>query len=544
MVSQEYHLLRRMIDKEENFIEVTALGEELAMNVIKKWMATACRDLTNYQWRLVSNAITKCSLPIFVKLVFAEICRWRSFTKPQDSHLASTVMDSIMMLFERIEKQHGRLLVFHALAYITAAKSGLSESELEDLISLDDRVLDDVYQYHLPPVRRIPPLLWTRIRNDLPNYLSEREADGVSVMNWYHRQFRDTAKERYFKNMNMAIYFHSMIADYYLGTWGGGNPKPFKFTEIQRHRFNLVDKEGIADRKVPIQPLVFYNKEGKVSRFNLRKFGELPFHFVRSRRFKDLYEHVLFNYDWLHAKLSSCPLQAVLADFEDASINVEDTDSRRELLLVADALRLGGAILGVYPDMLAPQLIGRLLPEIGGNPNIKMLLAACDRSGPKHSALIPINHCLHTPGGPLKYSLEGHQFAVFGFCLTSDMRYMVSISTRFITFDLSTSDLTRDVNPGIEGIMQELILSPDNKWASAYTNNSQTVLLNMLSSEFVVINNPFEKDEDVTGVYLLNQDLFIHTKLKWARFDMRGTQIEQVEAPDVTADWHILSEYS
>lgn len=53
------------------------------------------------------------------------------------------------MLFERIEKQHGRILVFHALAYITAAKSGLSESELEDLISLDDKVLDDVYQYHV-----------------------------------------------------------------------------------------------------------------------------------------------------------------------------------------------------------------------------------------------------------------------------------------------------------------------------------------------------------------------------------------------------------
>lgn len=180
-------------------------------------------------------------------------------------------MDSIMMLFERIEKQHGRILVFHALAYITAAKSGLSESELEDLISLDDKVLDDVYQYHLPPVRRIPPLLWTRIRNDLPNYLSEREADGVNVMNWYHRQFRDTARERYFKNMNMATYFHSSIADYYLGIWGGGNPKPFKFTEIQRHRFNLTDKEGSADRKVPIQPLAFTNKEGVITRYNLRK---------------------------------------------------------------------------------------------------------------------------------------------------------------------------------------------------------------------------------------------------------------------------------
>lgn len=94
------------------------------------------------------------------------------------------------------------------------------------------------------------------------------------------------------------------------------------------------------------------------------QFGEMPFHMVRSRRFKDLYEHVLFNYEWLHAKLSSCPLQAVLADFEDASINTDDKDSKRELMLVADALRLGGAILAVYPNMLAAQLIGRVFDLI------------------------------------------------------------------------------------------------------------------------------------------------------------------------------------
>lgn len=83
---------------------------------------------------------------------------------------------------------------------------------------------------------------------------------------------------------------------------------------------------------------------------------------------------------------------------------------------------------------------------------------------------------------------------------------MVSISTHFITFDLSTSDLTRDVNPGIDGIMQQLVLSPDNKWAAAYSNNNQTVLLNMLSSEFVVMDNPFQNhNEPVTGLYLLNQ---------------------------------------
>lgn len=36
-------------------------------------------------------------------------------------------------------------------------------------------------------------------------------------------------------------------------------------------RFNLIDKEGVADRKVPEQPLAFYSKEGTISRYNLRK---------------------------------------------------------------------------------------------------------------------------------------------------------------------------------------------------------------------------------------------------------------------------------
>ena len=61
----------------------------------------------------------------------------------------------------------------------------------------------------------------------------------------------------------------------------------------------------------------------------VRQFGELPFHLVRARRFVGLYENVLFNYEWLHAKMSSCPLQAVLSDFEDACNNVHDREASR-----------------------------------------------------------------------------------------------------------------------------------------------------------------------------------------------------------------------
>jgi hypothetical protein len=46
--------------------------------------------------------------------------------------------------------------------------------------------------------------------------------------------------------------------------------------------------------------------------------------------------------------MSACPLQTVLSDFEDASKHLEDDakDVKREIQLVADSLRLGGAILG------------------------------------------------------------------------------------------------------------------------------------------------------------------------------------------------------
>ena len=64
--------------------------------------------------------------------------------------------------------KHGEQFVRRALGYITASKTGLTKSELEDILSCDDIVLaDEVFKYHVPPIRRLPPLLWTRLRNDL-----------------------------------------------------------------------------------------------------------------------------------------------------------------------------------------------------------------------------------------------------------------------------------------------------------------------------------------------------------------------------------------
>ena len=50
--------------------------------------------------------------------------------------------------FARLERDHGEPLVRRALGYITASRKGVTMNELEDLISLDDLVMEELsHQY-------------------------------------------------------------------------------------------------------------------------------------------------------------------------------------------------------------------------------------------------------------------------------------------------------------------------------------------------------------------------------------------------------------
>jgi hypothetical protein len=124
--------------------------------------------------------------------------------------------------------------VSHTLSYLTASRDGLSDAELEDVLSLDDIVLNDVFQHWLPPLRRIPPLLIPRLMDELGRYVVRREAHGVDVIYWYHGQFIAVARRRYLcVNEDHRRVTHSTLAHYYLGTWAGGSRKPFRYSTKQ-----------------------------------------------------------------------------------------------------------------------------------------------------------------------------------------------------------------------------------------------------------------------------------------------------------------------
>ena len=194
-----------------------------------------------------------------------------------------------------MEKTHGHIFVSHALSYLTASKNGLSDVELEDVLSVDDVVLNDVFQHWLPPIRRVPPLLLPRLLDELSCYIMQREANGTIVYYWYHRQFIFVARDRYLADIGHRLYIHTSLAHYFLGTWGGGKCKPFTYSPTQMALMSSIHgkENDLADRKVPLQPLIVGTDSVVV--YNLRKLSELPYHLLESRQYLVLKQEVWYG---------------------------------------------------------------------------------------------------------------------------------------------------------------------------------------------------------------------------------------------------------
>ena len=132
---------------EQCFLEVPSLAVSEADLILNSWLKSTKRALQQPQKEVILNAFRNCQLPLYLKLAFDEACRWKSYTPISETRVELTVKEIISALFNRLERLHGKILVSHSLGYITASKSGLTEPELEDLLSLDDTVLNDVYQF-------------------------------------------------------------------------------------------------------------------------------------------------------------------------------------------------------------------------------------------------------------------------------------------------------------------------------------------------------------------------------------------------------------
>jgi len=72
--------------------------------------------------------------------------------------------------------------------------------ELEDALSCDDDVLDEVFRYVDPPLKtvvRVPQMFVAKLRYQLGWFLRLVYDYGIPVFYWAHRQFADVVNKRY-----------------------------------------------------------------------------------------------------------------------------------------------------------------------------------------------------------------------------------------------------------------------------------------------------------------------------------------------------------
>jgi hypothetical protein len=306
-----------------------------------------------------------------------------------EAALGTTARVAINELLNKIERRFGFLFTAAALGYLTISKGGLSEAELEDALSCNDVVLDDVYVYHNPPVEgvvRIPSLMWTRVRAELASYIVERQRNQHTVIFWYHRQFVEAAMERY-SSGDQTSKLHTDLGDLF------GNETGVRRGIFLSKRNKLIED---ADRQLGVQVL----HSG-----NTRKLSMLPFHLVHCGDMERLKRETFCKFKFLLCYIEAFSLFELLSTIKEILSREDDTD----LKLLYDSLHFSQGQIQNTASSLGGQILGQLKQYAEERPVILELCQQAQEAMEKtgNPVLIPIAGSIPSSSSALKWFTTG-----------------------------------------------------------------------------------------------------------------------------------------
>jgi hypothetical protein len=278
------------------------------------------RKLTDAQFCVLEAAIKlspRTQTPLAVSILAVRFSEWPSHCAlPQDNKNpdgslfvdTSSVRTLIVQEFKALEAKHGRELVHAALSFITLTKDGVSETELSEILSLDDDVLASVYEWWVPPVRTLPTNPLTMLLSDLKPYLTKcgtTVGSGGLMMRWYHRQFWEAANEYFLHDDKERRFRHAQLGEYFSGVWAGCR-KPYNH-KLKAAVQKKIHGEVCGDRQVRSQTLcmrqgknVFSTKDDSTA-VNERRCREAVHHMLEAGKLRDAI-HELCDFEGICAR--------------------------------------------------------------------------------------------------------------------------------------------------------------------------------------------------------------------------------------------------
>lgn len=284
----------------DRFVKVGLLSADDGEALLKIWLGGVGRTLQEDQAAEVLTKFARNGRPLYLKVAFEEARRWRSWEGLPDgaAGLSDSVEGLLADMLHRLEqpRHHGRLFAERALSSIAAAKNGLTEDELLDVLSAgeEDGIMADYLRRNpeSPKVDRLPVVIWSRLRADLKPYMAERRADGATVMNFYHGQVGEAVRARYLAEADSRLAAHVRLGNYFHGLdyWA-------ESLEAQRARA----------KRLPPTPRPA----------NVRKVVELPYHCLEAAKlggkddpkskYWDTVSNLLTDWQFLEAKAEADP---------------------------------------------------------------------------------------------------------------------------------------------------------------------------------------------------------------------------------------------
>ncbi|CAF3919171.1 unnamed protein product, partial [Adineta steineri] len=448
-------------DTEHILVSVPPFEVSTVDIVYTDWLAMKQRSLNDEQRIFIRELMGEQTeiLPLYMKLIFDIISSWHSYD-PIDTELKNlkTVDHCIRYLFDHLKTVHNNILFHRAICYMTACRNGISQNELEDVLSLDDDVLKSVFEHYIPPIRRLPGILWTRIRNDLDEYITEKEVDNSSVIYWYHRRFIEVANAQYISKMNSderTIVFQNMV-DLYKETWKGKN-KPFKIEDpklVNKYNLNESNGEIQANRFITSHPIEFIDDNGCVQ-FNKRKLNELPqflSQLTSNLAIPIAAEEIFFNYSFMRAKVACSTFNDIMEDFQKFKssssyrLSPEVIETKKELDIFISLYLMIGVQVQEHPDNYSFEVCSRLLSLFSIKPHITNLIKQIDEQSIRYCSLI-VPYCqLQPPGCGLIYSMNLHTASIVEMDFTDDQMILISLSDRIIVTDMQATKVVLDIN--------------------------------------------------------------------------------------------------
>ncbi|XP_078534484.1 NACHT and WD repeat domain-containing protein 2 [Lissotriton helveticus] len=486
--------LRCLIHEDDNYIELIPRDRKMCSQILKHQLLRVKRKVTSGQQIYVNEAFSKCTLPMFVNLTFREVRTWRSHKDVDDSSLCITVHENIEQLFISLENKCGPRLVSRALGYITMAKTGLSEIELEDILALDNSVMNELLSSVKPrnPLR-IPYLIIATLKEDLTGYLIERQIRNVTLLVWANRHLHLIAQKLYLSNDLDLQEMHSIMAEYFLGVWSGGRNKSF-YNEPQYFN-DFIDNESRStndpdtpyndqtsfDRQSPDQPWVFQCNplEPDIFFVNHRKMTELLHHLTRSGKTDDLLYGITMNFSWLYTMIKIGQFEKALSDIDMAYHYSQE----KELKFLATTLRSIKFKILKSPGSLSAELQQRLLPVVSSLPKFRQLLLECDKDGPKYCSIVPLHSSMDVTYSPERLSLSSSHLHITEVLPTYNPSTIISAleNGSISTWDVESRQLLRQITTA-QSVILGMKLTMDEKYLVVSTTNNTLLIYDNLNS--------------------------------------------------------------